>query len=197
MEYDTSRDPHNPLSAGSQVLFGSLAKLMIDMRDVATDIFEVVSRKRRSAHSRGNRQVSQGRLKRDQSSSTDEQYATEAGTPPVLKNGWSQVRRGSLSGRPERQGKQRHISTFGSFLQIAVVQARRGAQEILNILVIPPMEITLTLSKGFHNAPLLFHDDTVRDSPSVTGIRSGLEAAGMVRMRPHLWPMSTIPHFRL
>lgn len=87
MKYDTSRDPQRPLIAGSQVLFRSLIKLMIDMRDIATGIVEVVSGKRRSPHSRGKRQVSQGWLKRDQSSSTEEQYATQGGTPPVLRNG--------------------------------------------------------------------------------------------------------------
>jgi hypothetical protein len=74
---------------------------------MATDIVEVVSGKRNSPHSRKH-QVSQRWLKRDQSSSTEEQYATQGGTPPVLRNGRSQVRLGSFRGRPGRQGKQRH-----------------------------------------------------------------------------------------
>lgn len=159
---------------------------MIDMRDVASDIIEVVSGTRRSSHSRGKCQESQDWLQRDQSASAEEQYPTQAGTPLVLRNDWDQVRRGSSSGRPGKQGRKGNISTFGNFLPSTVAHASRWAQEILNMIVIPPMEISLTLSKGFHNAPLLFHDDTVRDSPSVTGIRSGLGAAGTVRIRPHL-----------
>lgn len=41
-----------------------------------------------------------------------------------------------------------------------------------------PMDISLALAKGFHNAPRLYGDDTVRTPRRVTGIRSGLRTAG-------------------
>lgn len=39
-----------------------------------------------------------------------------------------------------------------------------------------PMNITLALTQGFHNAPRLYGDETVRRPPRVTGIHSGLRA---------------------
>ncbi|KAJ5681971.1 uncharacterized protein N7477_001911 [Penicillium maclennaniae] len=175
-EYDTSRDPQNPLSAGSQVVFGSLTKLMIDMRDTSSKwslgegtvvvLMESAIACQRTGH------------KRDQSFSTEGKKAKRAGTLPVSKNDWNQARRGSSSGRPQRKGRKGSISTFENCLPTTAAHASRLAQGILDMIVIPPMEISLTISKGFRNAPLFFHDDTVRDSPTVTGIRSGLGAAG-------------------
>ncbi|KAL2752795.1 glycosyltransferase family 1 protein [Sodiomyces alcalophilus JCM 7366] len=41
-----------------------------------------------------------------------------------------------------------------------------------------PVDLSLALAQGFHNAPRLYGDDTVRRPIRVTGIRSGLRAAG-------------------
>ncbi|KAF1922729.1 glycosyltransferase family 1 protein, partial [Didymella exigua CBS 183.55] len=39
-----------------------------------------------------------------------------------------------------------------------------------------PMNVTLALTQGFHNAPRLYGDETVRRPPRVTGLHSGLRA---------------------
>ena len=41
-----------------------------------------------------------------------------------------------------------------------------------------PMDIAISLSQGFHNAPRLYGDSTVRTPRRVQGIKSGLRAAG-------------------
>ncbi|KAK0386302.1 hypothetical protein NLU13_6139 [Sarocladium strictum] len=41
-----------------------------------------------------------------------------------------------------------------------------------------PVDLSLALAQGFHNAPRLYGDDTVRRPVRVTGISSGLKAAG-------------------
>ena len=41
-----------------------------------------------------------------------------------------------------------------------------------------PMDFTLALARGFHNAPKLYGDDTVRNPDKVTGFKSGLKTAG-------------------
>ena len=40
-----------------------------------------------------------------------------------------------------------------------------------------PVDLSMALAQGFHNAPRLYGDDTVRRPTRVTGIRSGLRAA--------------------
>jgi len=41
-----------------------------------------------------------------------------------------------------------------------------------------PMDFTLGIARGFHNAPKLYGDDTVRPQEKVTDLQSGLKAAG-------------------
>ena len=43
-----------------------------------------------------------------------------------------------------------------------------------------PMDMTLNISRGFGNLPKLYGDKTVRKEEKVTGIASGLGAAGKV-----------------
>jgi len=41
-----------------------------------------------------------------------------------------------------------------------------------------PMDLTLAVAQGFHNAPRLYGDSTVRKPTRITGVKSGLKAAG-------------------
>lgn len=57
-----------------------------------------------------------------------------------------------------------------------VRQFGRGALKSASAIVRTPVDLCLALAQGFHNAPRLYGDDTVRRPTRVTGIRSGLRA---------------------
>lgn len=176
-----------------------MAKAMTDMGDVASEILDVISGRRCYAKFLGSRQNEPDDwLKSHESSSVDNRHATRSGTPApaLVEDDWNIVRGGSFNGPSRRQETNGHVWNVGNFLPTTAAHASRLVKEILNIIIIPPMEISLTFSKGFHNAPLLFQDDTVRNSPRVTGMRSGLESAGTVRVSPDL-ELYTMPHFQL
>lgn len=58
--------------------------------------------------------------------------------------------------------------------------AAKGAHRIVAAGMKSPMDFTLGLARGFHNAPKLYGDDTVRPQEKVTDLQSGLKAAGKV-----------------
>ena len=60
------------------------------------------------------------------------------------------------------------------------VGAAKGAQRIVAAGMKSPMDFTLGIARGFHNAPKLYGDDTVRPQEKVTDFKSGLQAAGKV-----------------
>ncbi|KAL9596671.1 MAG: hypothetical protein Q9219_005630 [cf. Caloplaca sp. 3 TL-2023] len=60
----------------------------------------------------------------------------------------------------------------------AAVDTGKGVGRIVGAGLKSPMDFTLSLARGFHNAPKLYGDDMVRHPDKVTGIRSGLKAAG-------------------
>ncbi|KAK1756151.1 glycosyltransferase family 28 domain-containing protein [Echria macrotheca] len=58
-----------------------------------------------------------------------------------------------------------------------VHQVGRGAYKSASALAKAPVDLSVALVQGFHNAPRLYGDDTVRRPTRVTGIKSGLRAA--------------------
>ncbi|KAL8951341.1 MAG: hypothetical protein Q9222_002678 [Ikaeria aurantiellina] len=62
----------------------------------------------------------------------------------------------------------------------AALAASKGVGKIAAIGLTVPMDVTVNMSRGFHNAPRLYGDDTVREADKVTGLGRGLIAAGKV-----------------
>ncbi|KAL3423468.1 glycosyltransferase family 28 domain-containing protein [Phlyctema vagabunda] len=83
-------------------------------------------------------------------------------------------RSSSRSGSPAR-GKE--FDPRGITLESAI-GAGKGVSRIVGAGLKSPMDFTLGLARGFHNAPKLYGDDTVRPQAKVTDFQSGLKAAG-------------------
>lgn len=58
-----------------------------------------------------------------------------------------------------------------------VDEMTEGALKTAGAIASAPVDLSIALAQGFHNAPRLYGDDTVRRPLRVTGIRSGLRAA--------------------
>lgn len=63
----------------------------------------------------------------------------------------------------------------------AALGAGKGIGRIVSAGLKSPMDFTLSLARGFHNAPKLYGDESVRQTEKITGFHSGLKAAGKVR----------------
>ncbi|GFF59046.1 sterol 3-beta-glucosyltransferase [Aspergillus udagawae] len=177
-EYDTARDPGTPLSALAQVVLGSIAKFMTDVGDISLEILAVISGQRCRKHSgRRSSNIEAEAIAWEISASSGDPSATLAHTPSRVTAAYDPGKKRSDRRVRMREEKQ-YPSKFTQWVPRAATRTERLAQEVLDFIVIPPMEISLTLSRGFHNVPLVFHDNTVRDIPRVTGMRSGLKAAG-------------------
>ena len=60
----------------------------------------------------------------------------------------------------------------------SMIDSGKGVSRIMSAGIKSHMDFTMALAKGFHNAPKLYGDDTVRKSERITGVQSGLKAAG-------------------
>lgn len=56
--------------------------------------------------------------------------------------------------------------------------AKQVASHVAEIGLAVPMDFANSLAQGFHNVPKLYQDHTVRPQESVSGMKSGLHAAG-------------------
>lgn len=102
----------------------------------------------------------------------------------------------TLSGSPSRRSRSssRDRSSLDSSTSKSIAERQRisletavgtskGIGRIVGAGLKSPMDFTLSLARGFHNAPRLYGDESVRHPDKVTGIQSGLRTAGKVRAR--------------
>ena len=90
-------------------------------------------------------------------------------------------RRGSRDGSPRRPYGEEPPRPHDDVAHITVESAVSGAKaagRIVSAGVKSPMDFTLSLAQGFHNAPKLYGDTTVRKTEKITGLQSGLRVAG-------------------
>ena len=76
--------------------------------------------------------------------------------------------------QPENEGSQMSLES--------ALRTGKGVGRIVGVGLKTPMDFTMSLARGFHNAPKLYGDESVRHTDKVTGIQSGLKAAGKVRL---------------
>ena len=95
---------------------------------------------------------------------------------------WSRhgSRSGSRSGSPSTSNRTRSpaLEDAGQITMESVLGGAQAVSKIVGAGLKSPMDFTNALAKGFHNAPKLYGDDTVRKSEKITGLSSGLTAAG-------------------
>jgi hypothetical protein len=63
---------------------------------------------------------------------------------------------------------------------LATFVTEKGVARIIRAGLKSPVTFTTALTRGFHNAPKLYNDDTVREQPVVTDMKSGLKGATQV-----------------
>lgn len=61
-----------------------------------------------------------------------------------------------------------------------IISTGKGVGRVVSAGVGSYMNFTLALAKGFHNAPKLYGDTTVRPHEKISGFSSGLRVAGKV-----------------
>ena len=90
-------------------------------------------------------------------------------------------RRGSRNSSPRRpygEEPPRHSDDVAHITVESALGGAKAAGRIVSAGVKSPMDFTLSLAQGFHNAPKLYGDTTVRKPEKITDMRTGLQAAG-------------------
>ncbi len=91
----------------------------------------------------------------------------------------SEVSEGSSTSQVSVEKMDAHHMTHHQHrLHEKVDHAKHAASHVAEIGLSVPMDFANNLAQGFHNVPKLYHDHTVRPPENVTGMKSGLKAAG-------------------
>ncbi|KAF7586636.1 hypothetical protein BBP40_008546 [Aspergillus hancockii] len=223
-EYDTTRDPRGPLSAGAEVLYGVVSDFISGLAAVPMDVAGVFQKDRYSKkhhhhhHHHGNRDwvkphvsacLDKAEQKRAEQSATmngngDLQHrpegqneSSESATPEESDEYASAEEEQSESSEDiaveeadqirneldlertltKKRTKEERTNTQQVLAETGY-HTSKFAKQVLNFVLLLPTDLTLSLAKGFHNAPKLYHDSTVRKIPRVMNVRTGFRAAG-------------------
>ncbi|PLB37140.1 putative UDP-glucose,sterol transferase [Aspergillus candidus] len=248
-EYDTTRNPRGPLSAGAEVLYGVVSDFIAGVAGVPGDVSDMIEhhhahhehrhrhgfnwlKRKANRENNGDETPNQGsddsgvgngvtqattpRQPNDAdaehaASDGDSTYASAEEEQPQHQepqdNGnsspsvststrlndenedddeSSEASKSTFEGEAldlertiTRRREKEERGRSRKYFQEQGYRARRMGKHILNWTITIPTDLTLSLSKGFHNAPRLYHDTTVEDLPKVMGWRSGFRAAGI------------------
>lgn len=161
-EWNDFEGPGEPVTAVAESLKNSL-------RDIFGGIGSAPIRLGRTAKRRVRHRIrtkeaeKENKKKNAGTQSTDEQGDEKDSQPTPVKKRKVKARKLSLTPVPGPDQYATDIST--SLTQTALAIARA------------PTSLLVALAQGFHNAPRLYGDDTVRRPTRVSGIRSGLVAS--------------------
>jgi hypothetical protein len=87
------------------------------------------------------------------------------------------------SGSPTPHNSHHRQSSCNALSHFDVaLDTGKGVSKIVGVGLKSPLDFTLSLAKGFHNAPKLYGDESVREFEKITGLQSGLKAAATVKL---------------
>ena len=186
-EYDAEDGPWEPFSGAASALMGTISGMMMGIADVPMDIFKAASRKTTKSDAKSSSQGTANQSNDSRTMSTDSLTETTSNasgpsgnTPTPQRDSPMSSNLSKADSSSEIESKPSRGVTLGD-----AIGAGKGIGRVVDAGFKSPMDFTLSLAKGFHNAPRLYGDTSVRPHEHITGFQSGLKAAGKVWVLSH------------
>ncbi|KEQ98556.1 glycosyltransferase family 1 protein, partial [Aureobasidium subglaciale EXF-2481] len=199
-EYEADEGPPEPISGGAGALTGTISTMMMGVADFPVAALKAlrihpdsVPNKTKTDPQDSSQQSSESQPSLPRTStkgstvsspSRPASPARGASTGGSFNLDESFAKMGSPHLTPADRtdsGKRSRSSSLAAALQGQVIEAAFGASKGVSRIVgagfKSPMDFTHALAKGFHNAPKLYGDESVRKPDRITDFRSGLRAA--------------------
>ncbi|KAJ6134158.1 hypothetical protein N7523_000480 [Penicillium sp. IBT 18751x] len=203
VEYDTYRDPAGPLGATAQVLLGAVIDFVTGLVDLPGEIvgnllsagktlrhpreqFDPYVQCQRHKHSQyeGTREgeESAGQNREHESGTEDRETGQEGRNPQytfIIPSETTSTLNEKLWLHSQQMMRDKTIrSKWTEIRSETSFYISTIFKKSLRLILWLPTDLSLSVSRGFHNTPMLYHDPMVRPVPKVTHISSGLRAAG-------------------
>ncbi|KAI9847259.1 MAG: hypothetical protein M1838_000954 [Thelocarpon superellum] len=194
--------PGEPLTGGGAALVSSFAGVARGFGSVPVRWAKSVRRHERREQKRLRRAQARAKTSKHRARRTGSRVVTDDSTPsairdpagadltrsstttPTASNGNASTpkeKRRASDGIAADDAETESIITNGDdehIVQDLATDAGRGLEASGQALAKAPMDLSLALAQGFHNAPRLYGDATVRRPHRITGFHSGMRAAG-------------------
>ncbi|KAF4964403.1 hypothetical protein FSARC_7668 [Fusarium sarcochroum] len=169
-EYVTDEGPWDPISGGFTAICRALGNMAMGVADFPSETFKALP-----IPSTSSRQQSQVSL-----------YTASTNSKPSHIEGNTQLT--FPEQKPTNFNSQESLATVQSLpnlsgkdydmLRQTRAHTSKGFGRIVKAALESPAEISVSFTRGFHNVPKLWGDDTVRPQEKVTDLKSGFKAIG-------------------
>lgn len=170
-EYETDRGATDPISGPFFAACGAFSSMAVGLADVPSETAKALRMPFRST---------QGTLVHDPDPTNPALRTDMSRSDSVSIR--SRNRKGSAhsesSGRHDSKDQRSGPRSDQDMLRQSFPHSSKGAGRFAKALVQSPMNLSMTITRGFHNMPKLWNDDTVRPSTKVADFSSGARAAG-------------------
>lgn len=178
-EWNDFGGPGEPVTGIWGAVVDTVGELATGMGGVPVNMAKSV--KKREQYYEKKYKVHKKRKQRHQAKDSLDRSNGEQEKEPSAQNGANDsTNRTAKKGRPEASRQESALSNVTEPDDILAVEFAREAEHGLRktggAIVRFPLRIHLALAQGFHNAPRLYGDTTVRRIPRITGVHSGLRA---------------------
>jgi hypothetical protein len=171
-EYDTDEGPWDPISGFAAANFGAFSEMVGGLAEMPAETYRAV---RSAGPKRTQSEASTATNTTTAAISRTAEEATIPGSPGRART--------SLGGqRPpihvSRSQPETGPSISNDMLRLDNAHASKGFGRMVKAVFDSPMDMSVEITKGFHNTPKLWGDDTVRPQPQVKDMKSGFQAIG-------------------
>ena len=202
-EHYVDEGPWDPISGGFTALAGALGGMTVGLAGIPSETWKALSpaepsQKKaqtskptiasRSEESHVGKNPNLSILRRqDEPSPSAKGLSNLSGRSTPTSTIGSTSEPGSLHGKSDFKQGEPSLSQFSSQNQsgsgkgpdiMGSSRMTKGAGRILKALVQAPVDLSVNATRGMHNIPKLWGDDTVRPQERVTDLKSGFRAVG-------------------
>ncbi|RKF61110.1 UDP-glucose,sterol transferase [Erysiphe neolycopersici] len=193
-EWNDFEGPGEPITGGATAILGTFTNMVTGIGSVPYKIRKNVKRRKRGSHKQKNsksksesqsHQNDEKTQQRDKMSNKNrrskrQQSSTKSWSNPSRRSDETDAKKTSVRNQ-EHACNLNNTRSLGKKEKNAAIEVAQiigsGIGKTIGAIVKAPMDLSLAVSQGFHNAPRLYGDSTVRRPVRITGIKSGLKAA--------------------
>ena len=197
-EHYTDEGPWDPISGGFTAFTGAIGGMIMGLADIPTETWKAIqmpagrSRQQsqtsiRSIATKSKESVVESNPSQLTSSAQNGNKENRSGRPNPTSHVQSSTMSSQSQGQKNRDSNndtskeshnrfERGQGANADMLRPTGVHMSKGAGRFVNALVHGPVNISVNLTRGMHNVPKMWGDNTVRPQERVNDFRSGVKA---------------------
>ncbi|KPI45216.1 Sterol 3-beta-glucosyltransferase UGT80A2 [Cyphellophora attinorum] len=183
-EYETDEGPWDPISGGFVAANEAFGGMAMGLAEIPSETLKALQLPFRSSRKQSQPSLSTStKITNDPTLEATSTASLSAGSSPVTLNDDADCNSAGIHRRQTDVSSMTSTTTSNSgidrdMLRHTGAHGSKGVGRLTKALVQSPMTLSMGLTKGCHNLPKQWGDETVRTQAQISDLRSGVRTAG-------------------